>query len=186
MAVSATISERVLFAPFDETAAEFLAFVGSATKSLAINIYGFHLPPLTDLLIAKHRAGVMVSLILDHSQEAGRAEGAEVAKLVAAGVPLLVGTSPVHRQILHAKFTVVDGTAVEYGSWNYSLSASQQSNDLHFTTSEEIAREYLKHHDTIRTFIVLHEMAMQPAGVSPAAEMLDPKAVPAAGLESAA
>src|SRR5258708_24402830 len=127
MAVSATISERVLFAAFDETAAEFLAFVGSATKSLAINIYGFHLPPLTDLLIAKHRAGVMVSLILDHSQEAGRAEGAEVAKLVAAGVPLLVGTSPVHRQILHAKFTVVGSTAGGDGAEYYSPSAAHQT-----------------------------------------------------------
>src|SRR5260221_4512489 len=111
----------------------------------------------------------MVSLILDHSQEAGRAEGAEVAKLVAAGVPLLVGTSPVHRQILHAKFTVVDSTAVEYGSWNYLLSGRQQSNDLHFSTSGGIAPPYLKDYDTIRPVIVLAQTAMEPASATPAA-----------------
>src|SRR5260221_12765911 len=116
MAVSATISERVLFAPFDETAAEFLAFVGSATKSLAINIYGFHLPPLTDLLIAKHRAGVMVSLILDNSQDAGRAEGAEGAKLVGRGGPLLGGQRPVRVQYAHGNVSGVDGTAAWRGT----------------------------------------------------------------------
>src|SRR5260221_10723699 len=102
----------------------------------------------------------MVSLILDHSQEAGRAEGAEVAKLVAAGVPLLVGTSPVHRQILHAKFTVVDSTAVEYGSWKHSLSAGPQSKDPHFTPREEVAPGDPKHPHTNPPFILLHEIGM--------------------------
>src|SRR5260221_14768765 len=79
----------------------------------------------------------MVSLILDHSQEAGRAEGAEVAKLVAAGVPLLVGTSPVHRQILHAKFTVGDSTAVEDGSREHFLLAGPARKEPHLPTRGE-------------------------------------------------
>ena len=172
MAVQATLSERVLFAPFDDTTGAFLEFVGSAQHSIEINIYGFHLPQLTDILIAKHQAGVRVSLILDHSQEAGKAEQGEVERLLAAGVPLLVGTSPVHRQILHSKFTVVDGARVEYGSWNYSLSASQQSTDMHFTEADGIAREYQRHHDRIRSWILLHERAMQPQGETPAAASL--------------
>jgi phosphatidylserine/phosphatidylglycerophosphate/cardiolipin synthase-like enzyme len=187
MAVQATLSERVLFAPFDDTTAAFLDFVGSAQKSIEINIYGFHLPKLTDILLAKHAAGVAVSIILDHSQEAGRAEGGEVARLVAAGVPLLIGTSPVHHQILHSKFTVVDGAQVEYGSWNYSLSASQQSNDMHFTEADGIAREYQRHHDRIRSWILLHEMAMQPQGETPAAASLsvvaDPEDESGAGVD---
>lgn len=162
--VTASLKIRTLFAPFDDTTAAFLVFVQGARKSLDINIYGFHLPALTETLIAKHRAGVRVSIILDHSQERGRAEQAEVQKLIDAGVPLLVGTSPVHGQILHSKFTVVDGVAVEHGSWNYSLSASQQSNDMHFVEDADYAAEYQRHHDRIRSFIVMHQMAMQPAG----------------------
>lgn len=162
MAATASVSIRTLFAPFDDTTGEFLKFVGEAQQSLDINIYGFHLPALTATLIAKHQAGVRVSLILDHSQEAGRAEQSEVQKLLDAGVPLLIGTSPVHGQILHSKFTVVDGKAVEHGSWNYSLSASQQSNDMHFVEHVEYAQEYLRHHNAIRSFILLHEMAYQP------------------------
>src|SRR5512146_1484887 len=170
MAVTASLQIRTLFAPFDDTTAAFLTFVGSAQKSLDINIYGFHLPALTATLIAKHQAGVRVSVILDHSQERGKAEAGEVQKLVEAGVPLLVGTSPVHGQILHSKFTVVDGVSVEHGSWNYSLSASQQSNDMHFVEeAPEYAPAYLRHHDRTPAFILLHEMAMQPTGETPAA-----------------
>jgi phosphatidylserine/phosphatidylglycerophosphate/cardiolipin synthase-like enzyme len=164
MPAIAAVHVRTLFAPFDDTTGEFLRFVQSATRSIDILIFGFHLPKLTDILIAKHQARVRVSLLLDHSQEAGKAERGEVEKLLAAGVPLLIGTSPVHGQILHSKFTVVDGKAVEHGSWNYSLSASQQSNDMHFVEHEGYAQAYLQHHNAIRSFILLHEMAYQPKG----------------------
>ena len=173
MPATASVSIKTLFAPFDDTTQAFLDFVSGAQKSLDINIYGFHLPALTDMLIAKHKAGVHVSLILDHSQEAGKAEQSEVQKLLDAGVPLLIGTSPVHGQILHSKFTVVDGRAVEHGSWNYSLSASLQSNDMHFVEHVEYASAYLAHHNAIRSFILLHEMAYQPKDeiAAPAADV---------------
>ncbi len=171
MPATASVTVRTLFAPFDDTTGEFLKFISTAEKSLDINIYGWHLPKMTDILVAKHQAGVRVSIILDHSQESGKAEQSEVQKLLDAGVPLLVGTSPVHGAILHGKWTVVDSKAVTHGSWNYSLSASQQLNDLHFIEHEEYAREYQRKHDQIRSFIVLHEMAYQPKGevVAPAA-----------------
>lgn len=163
MAAFAGISVVTLFAPFDDTQAAFLKFVGRAKKSICVSIYGFHLPPLTALLVAKHQAGVKVSVILDHTQAEGKAESGEVQKLVDAGVPLLIGTSPIHRQILHSKFTIVDGKAVEVGSWNYSLSASQQSNTMTFIEDRAYARTFVQHWNRIRDFITLHEMAMQPA-----------------------
>lgn len=185
MPAFANLAIKTLFAPYDDTTGEFLKFVASAQRSLDVNIYGFHLPPLTEMLIQKHQAGVRVSIILDHSQEQGKAEQSEVQKLLDAGVPLLIGTSPVHGQILHSKFTVVDGHAVEHGSWNYSLSASQQSNDMHFVDHEGYAQSYLQHHNAIRSFILLHDMAYQPknevaADAAPDVSAADPQAVPAA------
>lgn len=173
MTISASLTIRTLFAPFDDTAGEFLRFIQSAQSSIDMQIYGCHLPALTQALIAKHQAGVRVSIILDHTQAEGTAEAGEVQKLVDAGVPLLVGTSPVHHAILHSKFTVIDEQSVEHGSWNYSLSASQQSNDMHYVEgSAEYAAAYLRHHDRIRAFILLHEMAMQPTGATPASAAL--------------
>lgn len=176
MPAEANVAVRTLFAPFDSTAEEYLRFVSAARHSIHIIIYGLHLPALTDLLIAKHQAGVRVGLILDHTQAAGRAEAGEVARLVAAGVPLVIGTSPVHGQILHTKATIVDEVDVESGSWNYSLSASQQSNTLTFVHDAEYARAYLDHWHRIRGFVTLHDMLYQPAGA------VTPDDVPAADI----
>src|SRR5262249_16677226 len=109
------------------------------------------------------QSGLEVAVILDHSQAQGKSEASEVQRLVDAGVPLLIGTSPVHGQILHSKFTVRDRSAVEFGSWNYSLSASAQSNTMSFVSHRAYARQFLTHFDRVRSFIVLHEAMMQPA-----------------------
>lgn len=171
MPAEASVAVRTLFAPFDRTTEEYLAFVNSARQSVFILIYGMHLPLLTEALIAKHQAGVKVNIILDHSQSAGRAEAQEVQKLVDAGVPLLIGTSPVHGQILHTKATIIDENAVESGSWNYSLSASQQSNTLTFVHDADYARSYLDHWHRIRGFIILHDAIYQPKGEVAAADV---------------
>lgn len=163
MGAFAGLSITTLFAPFEDTEGAFLAFVGGARKSIQVLIYGFHLPKLTDALIQAHQRGLDVSIILDHTQAEGKAESSEVQKLVDAGVPLLIGTSPVHRQILHSKFCIVDRKAVEFGSWNYSLSASQQSNTMSFVTDRAYAKTFLQHFNRIRDFITLHEMTLQPA-----------------------
>ena len=174
MAAFAGLSITTFFAPFDDTQGEFLKFVTSAKRSLYVQIYGFHLPPLTAALIDAHRRGLKVAIILDHTQAEGKAESGEVQKLVDAGVPLLIGTSPVHRAILHSKFCIVDSKSVEFGSWNYSLSASQQSNTVSFVANNRAyAKVFLQHFNRVRDFITLHEMAMQPQGD------IAPDAVPA-------
>lgn len=164
MPALATVQVRTIFSPFEDTTAEFILFVGAAQRSIYVCIYGYHLPALTDLLIAKHQAGVTVELILDHTQAAGCAERSEVQRLIDAKIPLLIGTSPVHHQILHSKFTVVDEEAVEFGSWNYSLSASQQSNTMTEVRHADYAAVFLNHFDRLRSFILLSEMALQPKG----------------------
>ncbi len=172
MSATASVAIRTIFAPFDNTDGEFLDWLSSATKSIHTLVYGWHLPKMTDILIAKHQAGLDVSIILDHTQAAGKAESSEVQRLVDAKIPFLEGTSPIHHQILHTKATVIDGCKVEFGSWNYSLSASQQSNTLTFITDSGYASEFLKHFDRIRSFIALHEMTMQPQGETPVAAPL--------------
>lgn len=179
MSANAAVAITTLFSPYDDTEGTFLEFCQGAQKSLDILIYGFHLPKLTDLLIAKQQAGIKISLILDHSQEAGRAESGEVQKLIDAGVPLLVGTSSEHHQILHSKFTVVDKSCVEFGSWNYSTSASWQSNTMSFVDNADYAQRYLEHHDDCRKFIIMREKMMQPARAIPAGASL-PDAAPVA------
>jgi phosphatidylserine/phosphatidylglycerophosphate/cardiolipin synthase-like enzyme len=155
---------RVYMSPFHDTLGAYLDVLRSAEKSIHINIFGFHVPAMTDILIAKHKAGVVVDVILDHSQAEGRAELAEIRKLQLAGVPFLIGTSSRHGQLLHLKATVVDGQRVECGSWNYSESASDQLNDVQVIDDVRMAEWYLLVHDIVRAFIVRHERIFQPRG----------------------
>jgi phosphatidylserine/phosphatidylglycerophosphate/cardiolipin synthase-like enzyme len=168
MSAAALINVTTYFSPWDDTQGKFLEFMNGAQKSLYIVVYGYHLPLLGDLLISKHAAGVVIGLILDHTQAAGVAERGEVQRLITAGVPFLVGTSPVHGAILHSKFSIRDETDVEFGSWNYSLSASQQSNTMTFITAPTYAERFIFHYHRLHAAILLHDMTMQPVGALPA------------------
>lgn len=167
------VEERCYFAPEQDVVTPFLDFIHSAKRSIAISIFGFHIPELTDALIAQHQAGVTVEMIFDHSQAQGKAEAPEIARLLAAGVPLLIGTSWVDGQLLHAKVTIVDAEWVEDGSWNYSEAASKQDNSFRITHSPQLAHFYLRNFDIIRAYIVHHERIFQPR-----AEVLMPAALP--------
>ena len=161
-----------LITPYADGLSAFDAFLASAAQPgarLSTMIYGCTLQPFFDALIAAHRAGCDVRVIFDHTQAAGRAEAPQIERLMAAGLEdgkhCLIGTSPVHHQIVHLKATVIrtpDGRAVvEDGSWNYSVSASQQLNDLCFTESDALARYYEQAFDRLWDWVKVNEPQYQ-------------------------
>ena len=157
-----------LITPYADGLSAFEAYLASSAQPgarLRTMIYGCTLQPFFDALIAAHQAGCDVRVIFDHTQAAGRAEAPQIERLLDAGLVdgehFLIGTSPVHHQIVHLKATVIrtpDGKAVvEDGSWNYSVSASQQLNDLCFTESEGLARYYEQAFDRLWDWVSAHE-----------------------------
>ena len=120
-------NRQLYFSPDDDTTKAFLDFIGTAKKSIYIADFSFNLVPLVDLLVKQFKAGIDVQLVLDRSQSAGPTEVPEVAALRAAGIPMEIGTSEDHK-IMHNKFTIVDGEVTQYGSWNYTAVASDESN----------------------------------------------------------
>lgn len=161
----AGINLDIRFSPFDATTTPFLELVARAHHSIFLVIYGLTLAPLIDTIIQKHEGGVEVGMILDHTQAQGKAEAVQVKRLLDAGVPLLIGTSPSHGQILHSKFVVIDGVDVETGSWNFSASASEQSNTMMLIEGHPDAGAiFLRHYDRLRAVILAHEHQLQLAG----------------------
>src|ERR1700730_823396 len=124
------------FSPDDDTQNVFLQFIHGTKHHLRIAIYSLHLPPLINDFISLHQSGIDLALVCDHSQALGKYEQPEIAQLKAAGVPLVVGTSQKHK-IMHHKFAVQDQSIVEAGSWNYSLSASAESNFFDIVVSTD-------------------------------------------------
>ena len=161
-----------LITPYADGLSAFEAFLANAAQPgarLSTMIYGCTLQPFFDALIAAHRAGCDVRVIFDHTQAAGKAEAPQIERLLEAGLvdgeQFLIGTSPVHHQIVHLKATVIrtpDGKAVvEDGSWNYSVSASQQLNDLCFTESDALARYYEQAFDRLWDWVKVNEPQYQ-------------------------
>lgn len=167
-----TAEQTRIITPYADGLKAFEAYLAGAAQpgaKLRTMIYGCTLQPFFDAIIAAHRAGADVGVIFDHTQAAGRAEAPEIARLRVAGLidgkHFLIGTSPLHHQIVHLKATAIwtpDGkAAVEDGSWNYSPSASLQLNDLCFTESAQLAAYYLQAFDSLWKWVQAHEPQYQ-------------------------
>ncbi len=153
---------RSFFSPQDDIQSEIIKAVQEAKQSILIAIYGFHLPPLTDLLIEKHKQGVQVQCILDLSQSKGKAEKPEVEKLIKAGIGAVIGTSPKAHQIMHEKGMCIDGERIITGSYNFSISAADQVNHMDFMYSKDRAAWFTDFFNDLRTWIVKNEPQDQP------------------------
>lgn len=103
-------------------AAELVDALAQARLSIDLAAYSLDLWPLRDALIAAHRRGVRVRLVL----EADNADIPEVLALQQAGIPLHTDTNPA---LMHHKFVIVDGEEVWGGSMNLTLEGAYRDNN---------------------------------------------------------
>lgn len=138
---------RTVFTPDEDGLEAYLGFLGQARTSVHIACYGFTEPAVVEKLIELHKRGVKVRILLDRSQSQGKYQSEPVTKLRDAGIEVVIGTSTKAGQIMHHKFTIIDGELVEDGSWNYTRSANKQANLLNFVRSKSRAQLFQKHWD---------------------------------------
>lgn len=119
-----------------------------ASKSkVLLALYGFNNPELADELIELARRGVSVRVKVDAGKSADKKTGPIVDSLKAAGIEVQT-VAPEGRN--HNKFAVVDGTLVITGSYNWTLKAESNWENLLFLECPELARRYEKEWETIR------------------------------------
>lgn len=160
MSLDVGLKMSTFFSPDDDTQQVFLDFINETQSHLRIAIYGLHLPPLIDSILALHSKGVNVALVCDHTQARGKYERPEIQQLVDAGVPLLEGTSERHH-IMHHKFAVRDKSSVLSGSWNFSQSASLESNYFDIVESSDRAALFLSKWQEMWDWINANEQKYQ-------------------------
>ena len=73
--------------------------------------------------------------------------------LRAAGVEVVIGTSEKSKEIMHNKFTVIDGRIVQDGSWNYTRAANRQANVLNFVDDYDRAQRFLRYWERMHKFM---------------------------------
>jgi len=103
--------------------ARLISILDAATRTVDLALYSFTDDQLGAAVIRAHQRGVMVRVILDDGQE-GSAGGREHAKLVAAGIAVVVEKVT---GLMHHKFLVVDRTITVTGSYNWSDAADQSN-----------------------------------------------------------
>ena len=142
---------------------EFLLHLHNPGETWII-AFGFTLAPMVDELISAHNEGVRLHLYLDHSQSSGRAEKAQVQRLVDANVEVTIGTSPEgSRYICHTKGVVVDDKPpwCWEGSVNFSESGWHQVNTAMVFSSGEWRDRFVEQFKGLRQFAWTRERNIQ-------------------------
>jgi phosphatidylserine/phosphatidylglycerophosphate/cardiolipin synthase-like enzyme len=116
------LNVRNFYSPVDDVHGVLVALVASATRSLAIGMYGFDDPELADIIKAKLAdPTIVVQLTFDSSQAGGVHEREILAHEAYPAASVAVGRSE-KSQIMHLKEVVIDGLDVVTGSTNWSAS----------------------------------------------------------------
>lgn len=139
-----------------ETLDAFLAFTQTAQKTLLIADYSFNLPQFETVLPALTAKGVDVRLVLDKSQSSGSTEKPIIASLKASGIDMVIGTSSDHK-IMHNKFCIIDSEVSQYGSWNYTVAASDEDNFYFIDKTPEVAAALTSAWDRMYNCIITEE-----------------------------
>jgi len=113
-----------------------------ATKTLDVADYDFDLSNVADAMVRAKQRGVRVRMVTDTdtSTNPDKAVQAAFAKLKQAKITVI---DDQRSAIMHDKFTVVDGTWVETGSWNYTDGDTYHlNNNMIIIHSPELAANY--------------------------------------------
>jgi phosphatidylserine/phosphatidylglycerophosphate/cardiolipin synthase-like enzyme len=113
------------FSPKEACDQKIIAFIDGAQQSLDIAIYAITHPGIADAIQRAHSRGLRVRMVVDRVQAAGNSS--LVDELSSSGIPLKIGNTG--RAIMHNKFTIVDGRALETGSYNYTRNATSENSE---------------------------------------------------------
>ncbi|HZW12059.1 MAG TPA: phospholipase D family protein [Noviherbaspirillum sp.] len=120
-------SVQAVFAPWDDIETEVIDVIGSAKKQVLVQAYLLTNKKIATTLIAAHRRGIEVNVLLDAGQ-VEEVDSSVVQQLAAAGLPVWLET---RYQNAHNKVMVVDaGTAdaaVITGSFNFTWTAQHKN-----------------------------------------------------------
>jgi phosphatidylserine/phosphatidylglycerophosphate/cardiolipin synthase-like enzyme len=112
--ISPPKDSEVCFSPQDPCDLKLIKFLDTAEKSIDIAIYDINIDELVHHLLLKAKK-IPVRIVVDRRQSKG--SHSLVNLLIKAGAQVRFGRQ---RGIMHNKFMIIDGKAIETGSFNYT------------------------------------------------------------------
>ena len=130
--------EEVYFSPNGGCTQAIVDNLNWAEKYVLVQAYSFTSKPIAEALIAAHKRGVKVQVLLDKSQLQGK--GSKLDMLADAGVPVLIDKK---HAIAHNKVMIIDGVTVLTGSFNFTNAAEDKNaENLLVIRDKVVARKY--------------------------------------------
>lgn len=118
-----------------------------ARRQVTLALFGFNNAQLADELAKLARKGVVVRVKVDSAKSMEKKTAGVLDFLKAAGVQIQT-VAPDGRN--HNKFAVIDGKRVITGSYNWTLKAEKNWENLLFLDCPELARQYEEEWERIR------------------------------------
>jgi len=127
------------FSPNGQSLQVVLDGIAGAKESILVAAYSFTSKPVAQALLTAQERGVKVAVVADQKANSGRYTA--VNFLANHKVPVRLNG---HYAILHNKFMVIDKTALQLGSFNYSAAAVDKNaeNVLYLKNVPNIVTQY--------------------------------------------
>jgi hypothetical protein len=123
-----TTNVTIIVEPSD-SAAGIIAAISGAKKSVHMTMYLLSSQPVIDALIARKKAGVEVSVVLNQTfPSAGSDNGVEFAQLNAAGIKVVWAAATY--QYTHEKCVIIDGQVAWIMTMNLTASSATQNREF--------------------------------------------------------
>ncbi len=113
---------KVYFSPAGGATAAVVQALNNAGNEVLVQAYSFTSAPIAEALVAAHRRGVKVTVILDSSQRTEKYSEADF--LAHNGIPTLIDAA---HAIAHNKVMVLDSAVVLTGSFNFTKAAEEKN-----------------------------------------------------------
>ncbi|MCC6124904.1 MAG: phospholipase D family protein [Pirellulales bacterium] len=130
---------EIYFSPKGGCTEAIVQEIDAAKQSILVQAYSFTSDKLSAALVAAHKRGVEVKVILDSEQET--ANYSEADFLIHAGVPPQIDDK---HAIAHNKIMIIDDGTVITGSFNFTKQAEQSNaENLLVIRDKDIAKLYV-------------------------------------------
>ncbi|MDR0466103.1 MAG: phospholipase D family protein [Deltaproteobacteria bacterium] len=134
------VKAEVYFSPRGGAEAAIVRAVARAQDEIRVLAYSYTSEPINNALVAAHKRGVKVMVVLDRSQLTAR--GGKLSSLQAEGVPVYIDAK---HAIAHNKVMILDKSRVITGSFNFTASAEERNaENLLILDDPSLSEKYLQ------------------------------------------
>jgi phosphatidylserine/phosphatidylglycerophosphate/cardiolipin synthase-like enzyme len=131
---------QVAFSPHGGATELVVKTIVGARRSIRMAAYVFTSEPIAAALIEAHHRGVEIRLVVD-GKESARGSNA-IGRVAQSGIEVRADW---HYATMHDKFIVVDGRAVEEGSFNYTSAAEKRNaENVVVLQNRKVAEQYVQ------------------------------------------